>query len=203
MAVWAFADQFFGYHAFNKENLKNFARLVQQASVNVLQLAGETLTEPLRLLTLSRSSLVEQYLLKRSPSPANHVVCLESLPAAEGRNLALFLQQHGIAAEWVSDWQVEMLMPQIDAVILGADWITKRFMINKWGSNRLLAWADVFQKPVYILAEAYKQLPLPDNLVTSAFQQDWSDRSGRRRIQVFEKVRRNFAHILISSPSDL
>ena len=84
----------------------------------------------------------------------------------------------------------------VDAVVMGADWIAENGFVNKMGSATLVQEAQLRQRPVYIIAEAFKQVagvPADD----AAYVQDWSQGHNRRMIQVFEWVQLNSVTHLI------
>jgi len=199
MAVWGFAERYFQQNDCTPETIASFTNYTRAAADQVIQRALAAIGSAQNILTLSRSSLVEHLLIKRASKLAQTVFCACSLPAAEGQALSQALINAGITASCINDWELETVMPRIDVVLLGADWITDTAIINKWGSVKLSRLAVNAGKPLYFLAEGFKggndYSPIPHH----ALQQDWSDRRGRRLVQVFEVVPRGQGEILILS----
>ncbi len=128
-----------------------------------------------RVMLLSRSSTVENVLLRALPADCEFLVC-ESRPLREGRDLALALQAQNRSVRLISDAAATCVMSDCDAILLGCDAITlpqelsvyhslpeqglvkstyspaDYWIINKTGSAGLVRVAASLGVPVWILA---------------------------------------------------
>jgi len=187
MAVWLFAEEYFKAHNPGDASIKTFIARIREAGDQVIHLALDRLQDYQVFLTLSRSSLVEQFLLARERSDNTRVICSRSLPAQEGRHLYEKLRQAGLPTKCVDDWLIGDELKTADVVVLGADWVTEEMIINKWGSFKLVEQARRSGKPVFVLAESFKKIE-GVRFAQSLFYQDWSQGSTKRKIQVFETI---------------
>lgn len=106
------------------------------------------------IATLSYSSTVVETL-----KAADEVTVFESRPKREGRKTAETLSKYTIVHYWI-DAAVVKGLKGVDAVMVGADTVTKDMFINKLGTYPLVLSADLENVPVYVLADTSKFLPL-------------------------------------------
>lgn len=111
------------------------------------------------VLTLSASSTVRRALEFRAGRGGLRVVCLESRPANEGRRIARALAEAGAAVTLAVDAAMGSLVPECDLVLLGADSVGDRGVVNKIGSRGVVALAREWEVPVYVLTDGTKLLP--------------------------------------------
>lgn len=104
------------------------------------------------LVTLSYSSTV----LETLRGSGAKVVVGESLPGGEGARTAEALSRSGTAATVVPDATLGQWAAAADAVLLGADAVTPRGVINKVGSRLLALAAKVERTPCYVVADSSK-----------------------------------------------
>ena len=104
------------------------------------------------ILTLSYSATV----LEALRGTKAHVVVAESLPGGEGARTAMRLRAAGTAATVVPDATVGQWAVTADAVIFGADAVTRRGVINKVGSRLLALAAKAERMPCYVVADTSK-----------------------------------------------
>ncbi len=196
MAVWHFAEQYFQQHPLEPGSIQTFKKLIKAEKEQVLQRALTRLSSCQTILTVSRSSLVEQYILRNSRLTPTTVICSESLPGREGLALTEKLQHLDIHTTCVKDWEILDKIGSVDAILIGADWVFEQQIINKWGTLEIVMRAQHLDKPVYVLAESFKYIHgLEPSL--AAFYQDWSRDYTKRRIQVFEIIPRSSTITLI------
>jgi translation initiation factor 2B subunit (eIF-2B alpha/beta/delta family) len=113
-------------------------------------------SDPLRIATLSASGSVSTVLLELSRQRRVHVFCAEGRPALEGRTLAADLARAGIAVTMFSDAALATALPEVDAVLVGADAVAPTWFLNKVGSRMLAAAATYEGKPFYVAATREK-----------------------------------------------
>jgi len=196
MAVWSYGEKFFQQNGVEASSRTTFINEVRHGKEAVLTEAISTLSSFHSLLTISRSSLVEEVLLLLNRKKPIDVICSRSFPGREGEALRQILGQDGIKVCCVEDWQLLDKLADADAVVLGADLITDRFIVNKWGSAEIIRGATRLGKPVFVLAEPFKHLSI-DSISKDSLYQDWTNGHYRRFIQVFECVSRKLDFSLI------
>ena len=116
--------------------------------------------------TVSSSATVRAALLlhadhraKEAPGERMSVLCFESRPLSEGRMLARALSEAGVAVTYAVDAAMHVLASTCHVVVLGADSIGDRGVVNKIGSAALAHAARAANVPVYVLADETKILP--------------------------------------------
>lgn len=109
--------------------------------------------------TMSSSSTVLAALLHEAAPPGLRVLCFESRPKNEGRALASSLANAGLEVSYAVDAAAEALVPTCGAIILGADSVGDRGVVNKIGSAAIASAAVRAGVPVYVLADETKILP--------------------------------------------
>lgn len=111
------------------------------------------------ILTLSSSSSVREAIRQRRQDGTPTVICLESRPMNEGRAIATALARDGIPVLFAVDAAADRLVPTVDAVLIGADSIGDRGVVNKIGSGAVARMARRAGVPVLVTADSTKLLP--------------------------------------------
>lgn len=109
--------------------------------------------------TLSSSATVRRLLVEEAGPRGITVLCFESRPVNEGREMASALARAGVDVVFAVDAAAQLLVPQADAVLIGADSIGDLGVVNKIGSSVLAHAARVAGVPVHVLADETKILP--------------------------------------------
>jgi len=112
-----------------------------------------------RILTLSSSSTVLAALQLAIEQRTIQVTCLEGRPRLEGRRMARALANGGIPVRLAVDAAVGVLVAQSDLVLVGADSVGDRGIVNKIGTCAAALVARFAGVPVYVLADKTKFLP--------------------------------------------
>lgn len=110
------------------------------------------------VLTISSSSTVRAALLEARDAGLR-VICLESRPMSEGRVLAARLAENDLEVTFAVDAAAESLMPEADVVLLGADSVGDRGVVNKIGSRALVESAKRHAIPILVPTDLTKLLP--------------------------------------------
>jgi translation initiation factor 2B subunit (eIF-2B alpha/beta/delta family) len=118
---------------------------------------ADALPDSQTVLTHSASNSVRSGLLKARKGIK--VICLESRPQNEGHGLARTLAQAGIPVTLAVDAAAESLVPRADLVLLGADSVGDRGVVNKIGSAAVARSAQAHGVPVWVAADATKWMP--------------------------------------------
>jgi len=111
------------------------------------------------LLTVSASSTVRDAILFDAHLRDLRVVCLEGRPMHEGRVMAEAIAAAGIDVIFAVDAAADALLSRADLVLLGADSIGDRGVVNKIGSLGVALAARRRQIPVHVAADETKILP--------------------------------------------
>jgi len=197
MAAWRFAVDFLEKAPNLETGLAELTQLVRAARRVALQQARRILESESQFLTLSRSSLVEAFLLELGQNRELDLICSRSRPAEEGVALAENLRRHGHKVLLVEDEALNQYVDHGRVIILGADWVGPGGFFNKIGSASLCESACAKQIPVYVLAEAYKYTPSPPPATEAGYQQ-WDFGGRSQKVPVFEWVpRRDNIHFLL------
>lgn len=146
-----------------------FVAGLESRAIAVASRAAEVLPVEGAVATLSSSSTVESALVawaraepdvvRGTDTALRRVVCFESRPMDEGRSLARSLAHQGIDVTYAVDAAVHSLVPDCSVVLLGADSVGDRGIVNKIGSVALAHAARLAGVPVYVLCDETKLLP--------------------------------------------
>jgi translation initiation factor 2B subunit (eIF-2B alpha/beta/delta family) len=137
---------------------RHFRESLGKRAAAAAKLAAERLP-PGAVLTLSYSSTVRAALLEAAKTTPLRVICLESRPLNEGRGLANELAGAGISTTVAVDAAAESLLPECAAVLLGADSVGDRGVVNKIGSAALARGAKHLGVPLLVATDSSKLLP--------------------------------------------
>jgi translation initiation factor 2B subunit (eIF-2B alpha/beta/delta family) len=141
-----------------ERRLQRTAAAVARAAVPLLRLRRSD-ARPLRLVTNSRSALVEAVLRAAASLERTRICCAESLPGGEGTGLAKALSSTGADVEVYADAAIGTAIANADAAVLGADALSGSRIINKVGSAAIAALARAYGATVIVLAGREKILP--------------------------------------------
>jgi translation initiation factor 2B subunit (eIF-2B alpha/beta/delta family) len=112
------------------------------------------------LLTHSSSSVVQKILMQAKRLKKHfRVVCTESRPLFEGRELAIRLAKAGIKTRLIPDADIPRVIKGVNMVMTGVDRVTETSFINKTGSYSAAIIAKELQIPFYIALDTAKILP--------------------------------------------
>lgn len=135
---------------------EGFERGLEERGRKVSERAAELLPTRGTIATFSFSSTVQAALT----GGECRVLCFESRPMNEGRDLARSLADSGIEVTFAVDSAAFSLVPSCEAVVLGADSIGDGGVVNKVGSAALAHAAGSAGVPVWVLCDETKILPV-------------------------------------------
>lgn len=136
-----------------------FRDALERGTRAVAKAASRELPDRGAILTLSSSSTVRETLLHRGGDRGLEVTCLESRPMSEGRTLAEALARAGIPTLYAVDAAAHNLVERADLVLMGADSVGDRGLVNKIGSAALARAATQRGIPVMVVTDDTKLLP--------------------------------------------
>ncbi len=145
-------------HGMLKE-ASNFIEEIRRSREKTVERGVAALSSCRRFVTISRSSLVESALIELSRARRIEVVVAESRPQNEGVGLAEALHATGrINVTLLVDVAAVYMVKDADCVVVGADAVTEKWVINKVGTFALALSAKEHQKPMFALASMDKFL---------------------------------------------
>ncbi|MGF2735877.1 translation initiation factor eIF-2B [Marinobacter sp. DUT-1] len=137
--------------------LEQLARANERVALSAFELVPEQAT----ILTHSRSSQVVALfrLLAERQHPFS-VICTQSSPGNEGFTLARELDGLGVPVTLITDAQTGLFMAETDIVFSGCDtWLSDQHFVNKSGTYLLALAARDQGKPLWVLADSFKDSP--------------------------------------------
>jgi len=142
------------------ETCRDFLARNEQAAQAVAMEAAGLIRDGMVVMTHSRSSAVLRALLTaREQGRSFQVICTESRPLCEGVTLARTLAGAGIPVRLIVDAAAGAMLSQTDLVLVGADAISPRGLLNKIGTGSLALAAKTLGVPCYALASFDKFFP--------------------------------------------
>ncbi len=139
---------------------KGFAAGLTRRNARLVDVAQAGFGAEEVVLTLSASATVEAALLRgHGAGLVRRVLCAESRPLNEGVELARRLAQAGVAVTLVADALAPSLVREATLVLVGADTVSARGVVNKVGTYALALAAEAAARPFVVLAASDKLLP--------------------------------------------
>lgn len=143
-----------------KATASAFAQDLDVSGDKIAKHALPLISDGATIMTHSRSSTVLRALfLAKEKGRDFAILCTESRPIYEGRQLAKQLAQQGIDVTLVTDAAVAHSVNQVDLVMVGADSISSKGLVNKMGTHALALAANAHGVPFYALCGRQKLLP--------------------------------------------
>lgn len=141
------------------EAAEHFRERLETRQREVARRAARLLPQQGTLLTVSSSSTVRDALLFDAHMRDLRVICLEGRPMREGRMMAEALAGAGMEVVLAVDAAAEALVADADLVLLGADSVGDRGVVNKIGSLGVARAARGRGIAVHVAADETKILP--------------------------------------------
>lgn len=138
------------------------------ATDQVARHAAELVPEGAVVLTHSSSSqVVALFRLLVERQHRYSVICSQSSPGNEGFTLASQLDELGVPVTVITDAQLGLFMNQADLAVCGCDsWLADHHFVNKSGSYLMALAARDHGKPLWVLADTFKDSPASRDTVT-------------------------------------
>lgn len=137
-----------------------FKRQMRQNAHTIAEGALGLIGDSSKIVTLSNSSTIHRALIHaqragRRPT----VICAESLPGREGHDAAAKLEGCGLAVVLMDDKAALKAIEDADLVLVGADMVTNRGLVNKLGTYRMASAAKASGTSFYTICGSEKFLP--------------------------------------------
>ena len=193
--------------------LQNALAVAQKSSVenalnhfdNAQQFINYYLTKIIKsnsiIMTHCHSSTLEKALISVHKSGIKFsVINLETRPLMQGHITAKNLLKHGISVTLSVDSAMESLVQKCDFIILGADAITKKGVLNKIGSGAIAELAHNHKKPVYIITDSWKFSINSISIEQRSKEEVWKKAPKKLKVNnpSFELIKPKFIHSIIS-----
>ena len=153
---------------FNTHHHETYRKLIIDHCAQVRQFALDAQSQVVRemvklvktddvIMTHSISSTVKKVFEQLSETQIE-IIITESRPGDEGKVLAAYLVELGFRPTYITEAQINLWMPGVSRVIVGADALLgDGSFINKCGTSLMALSAQYHKVPVYVCAEAFKQ----------------------------------------------
>ena len=143
-----------------RQAVEAFRTGLRAGAEQIARAGADLVVDGATVVTVSHSSAVAGALLyARRDGKRLRVICPESRPLYEGRELARRLAAAGIEVTLTVDAAVPALVAQADLALAGADGVTAQAVINKVGTYPLALAAQAHAVPLYALAGREKFWP--------------------------------------------
>ena len=147
-----------------KTTCTNYKKKLINANNKISIRTNDKIKHDYSILTHSFSETVFITLLKAKNLGKNvHVYVTESRPKNEGVILAKKLIKEDISTTLIVDSAVYEILPKIDMILVGADKISSKFVVNKIGTYGLALSANQKNIPCYVLCSFQKFIPMNKN----------------------------------------
>jgi len=151
------------------------------------------------------SAVVNSLIYAKKRKEKFEVYNTETRPLFQGRKTAQKLKKAGIKVTSFVDSAMEIALERkqksrkVSVVLLGADAILKKGVVNKVGSNVVAQVAFDNKIPVYILADSWKFYPKKIKIEERDFQEVWdTTRKLKIRNPAFELIEKKYIKGIIS-----
>lgn len=142
------------------QTTREFKRQLRHHAVCVAEGALGLIAEGSLIVTCSYSTTVQHALLHAQRAGRRFsVICTESRPACEGRQLARTLADHGVPVTLVVDAAAAAEVRNAQLLLTGADLLSSAGLVNKAGTYALALAAQAAGIPFYTLCGSQKFLP--------------------------------------------
>lgn len=155
----------------------DFRRRLHVHEAAIAQSVLPLVPEGAQVLTNSRSTTVRAALRHAQRAGRRFsVICAESRPGYEGRKMAAELAADGIQVTLMVDGLATSIAGRMNLILVGADHLTGRGLINKAGTYGVALVAHANSVPMYALCSSEKFLPpeyTPPGQVHRSSEQVW------------------------------
>lgn len=153
-----------------EKRILDFASVISKESSDALvQISNKSSAEisGSKFMTHSRSSTLLNFLSQSRNRKGLKIYSTFSRPGGEGRLLSGELSVAGIYSELIEDAEAMKYLPECDALLIGADAIIPKGIVNKIGTYMLCLSAQEMRVPVYCLTDSMKLWPFNEPIKKS------------------------------------
>jgi len=146
------------------------------------------------------SSVIKALIAAKENGKSFSVVLTETRPLYQGRKTARELANKKIKVSFYSDSAMHEAVEKADMVLIGADAILRKGIINKIGSEAISEIANVHGIPVYVVSDFWKFYPKTVDIEQRNFNEVWKEapKSVKVRNPAFEVVPSKYIRRIVS-----
>lgn len=139
---------------------REYLKEMERRTARIAAKASSVINAASIIMTYSYSSSVLESLVSAGKAGRKfEVICAESRPLFEGRNMVRQLGQEGIKSRLVIDAGLNSFLKDTDLILVGADSLTAAGIVNKIGSHGLAILARARKVPFFTVCGSDKFLP--------------------------------------------
>ncbi len=141
------------------DEIKLIRKQTAERQAKIIRLGARLILDQHTVLTHSSSQIVESILLEAKRLKKRfRLICTESRPRLEGKQLARRMAKAGIKTTLIPDADISRAVGEAHFVITGTDRITENSFVNKTGTTAIAFATKENNKPFYIAADSDKIL---------------------------------------------
>jgi translation initiation factor eIF-2B subunit delta len=142
------------------ELAREYLKEMERSTTRIAAKASSVINAASLIMTYSySSSVLESLIAAKKAGRKFEVICAESRPLCEGRNMVRRLGQAGIKSRLVIDAGLNSFLKDTDLILMGADSLTAAGIVNKIGSHALAILARARKVPFFTVCGTDKFLP--------------------------------------------
>ncbi len=142
------------------ELTREYLEEMERRTARIAAKASSVINAASLIMTYSySSSVLESLIAARKSGRKFEVICAESRPLCEGRNMVRRLGQEGVKSRLVIDAALNSFLKDTDLILIGADSLTAEGIVNKIGSHTLAILARARKVPFFTVCGSDKFLP--------------------------------------------
>ncbi|BAT71193.1 hypothetical protein TST_0385 [Thermosulfidibacter takaii ABI70S6] len=142
-----------------REEIENEIALATRKTETLIKHAVDRLSSYKKFATVSYSSTVKSFLGDLSSNHRVSLLVAKGDPVPYGLRLADEVKEQGVETVVTTDALLPFMVKQVEAVVIGADSVDARFLVNGAGTFPLVLAARYYGVPVYVLCSTDKFLP--------------------------------------------
>ncbi|XP_076241316.1 eukaryotic translation initiation factor 2B subunit beta [Calliopsis andreniformis] len=143
------------------EHINEFEAELETCAENITQQASEHIHSNEIIMTIGKSTLVEEFFKKAAETRAFEVIVAEGGPSLKGHEMAANLAKAKIKTTLISDVAIFAMMSRVNKVIIGTHTVMANGGLRAIsGSHTVAQAAKHYSVPVMVLLPLYKLSPL-------------------------------------------
>lgn len=144
-----------------KEHISEFEEELETCAENIIQQASEHIHATEIIMTIGKSTLVEEFFKKAAETRPFAVIVAEGGPSLNGHEMAVNLAKAKINTTLISDAAIFAMMSRVNKVIIGTHTVMANGGLRAIsGSHTVAQAAKHYSVPVMVLLPLYKLSPL-------------------------------------------
>jgi translation initiation factor 2B subunit (eIF-2B alpha/beta/delta family) len=142
-----------------REEIEREISLSIQKTEELIKHAVERLSPYKKFATVSYSSTIKRFLANMASRNGVTLLVSKGDPVPYGLRLADEVKREGVETVVTTDALLPFMVKQVEAVVIGADSVDGKFLVNGAGTFPLVLAAKYYGVPVFVLCGTEKFLP--------------------------------------------